>query len=274
MILQIQDVYQGKTIREVLLSFHLGKSTIYKLEEAGALFINGNPAKGADPLKAKDELLILFENIDEQTHEPIYEKIDVLYEDQDYLLVQKPQGLLTHSDGKEVSLSNYVAAYFASSSVIARACHRLDLETTGMILFSKHLLAHAIMTYLFENHKITKEYVALCHGKFDNPQGIINTLIGRNRHIDAQIISKTGKSATTEYRVLSFKKGVSRVSVKIKGGRRHQIRVHLASIHHPIVGDNLYGSTVQEPMKLHFEKIEFMHPFTGKPFTYYLPPSW
>ncbi|MDD4212338.1 MAG: RluA family pseudouridine synthase [Bacilli bacterium] len=274
MILQIQAAHQGKTIREVLLSFHLGKSTIYKLEEAGAIFINGSPAKGNDALKVKDELLILFENIDEQAHEPIYEKINILYEDQDYLLVQKPRGILTHSDGKEISLSNYVAAYFALSPIVARACHRLDFETTGMILFSKHLLAHAIMTNLFENHSITKEYVALCHGKFDNPQGIINAPIGRNRHNDAQIVSKTGKSAVTEYHVLSFEKGVSRVRVKIEGGRRHQIRVHLASIDHPIVGDTLYGSTANEPMKLHFEKIEFIHPFTGKLFTHYLPPSW
>ncbi|MFA7126947.1 MAG: RluA family pseudouridine synthase [Bacilli bacterium] len=230
MIFPIPSRHHLQSVREFLLFYHLGKSHIYQLEQANALYINGESVKTSDILKQGDELLILFENIDETTHEAKYFPLDILWEDRDYLLVNKPGNLLVHSDGKGISLSHYVAAHYHDAAIVTRCLHRLDVETTGMVLFSKHLLAHAAMAYAFEQQSIEKEYVALCEGKFNVLDGVIDQPIGRNRHDQSQIISKTGKSAHTEYHVVSYRLGVSRVKVKITGGRRHQIRVHLASL--------------------------------------------
>lgn len=275
MIFPIPSQFNNQSLRAFFTHHHLGRVSSYNLEQAKALFINGSQATLESILHTNDELLILFEAIDKPTHEAVHQPINIVYEDRDLVVVEKEAGILVHSDGNQgITLSNIVQAHYHETGIVTRCLHRLDLETTGMVLFSKHLLAHASFTHLFESHQMKKEYVCLCEGKFPSASGVINSPIGRNRHENAQIVSKTGKSALTFYCVESYNHSISRLRVEIEGGRRHQIRVHLSSIGHPIVGDTLYGAKHPAPLKLHFEKITFTHPFTGEVVSVYLPSSF
>lgn len=266
--------FNNKSIRDFFDYYHLSKKYQYKLEQAKSFFVK-DEAKLDTLLKTGDKLIVLFENIDKKTHEAVFKDINILYENNHFLLVEKTRDLLVHSDGSNKdNLSSYVEGYFYHREIYARALHRLDLETTGMIMFSKNLLSHSAFEYMFTNRLIKKEYLCLCTGKFNESKGEINKAIGKNRHNNTQVISKTGKEALTKYEVLSYKNGISKVKVEIIGGRRHQIRVHLSSIGHPIVGDDLYGSKKQSDLMLHFYKISFIDPFNKKEFSYQFLPPW
>ncbi|MDX9691617.1 MAG: RNA pseudouridine synthase, partial [Acholeplasmataceae bacterium] len=139
---------------------------------------------------------------------------------------------------------------------------------SGMIIFAKHFLAQSYFSYLFEAQEIKKYYVCVCRNPFDVQQGIIKSPIGKDRHTSKQIVSPTGKACETRYQVIESHEMESKVLVEIKGGRKHQIRVHMASINHPIVGDKLYGVNDYKRMLLHFKHVEFIHPRTMQSFIF------
>jgi 23S rRNA pseudouridine1911/1915/1917 synthase len=137
-----------------------------------------------------------------------------------------------------------------------------------MIIFAKHFLAQSYFSYLFEAQEIKKFYVCMCRNPFEKLEGVITSPIGKDRHTVKQIVSPTGKACETRYQVIEQVDQESRVLVEIKGGRKHQIRVHMASIDHPIVGDKLYGINDYQRMLLHFKHVEFIHPRTLQPFVF------
>ncbi len=271
----ISKEFHNFTIEEYLQAFNLGKTYRYKLQITNSIYLNNNLAHLKMKIYQGDNLVILFENIDKVSHEAVFKKINILYEDDHFLLVEKEENLLIHSDGtKKNSLSNYVQGYYSKTNIYPRALHRLDYPVTGFVLFSKHLLAHSALEALFSQHKINKEYTCLCFGKLGKNKGEISLPLSKSRHDKKQITTKTGKDAKTLYEVLSYDNNISRLKVNIIGGRKHQIRAHLASIGHPINGDELYGSPVKGPLMLAFTKIEFIHPFTKQLFSYTKKPSW
>ena len=208
--------------------------------------------------------------IKENKYIPWNKKINVLYEDDDLLIVYKPINMLVHPDGNSnETLVNAVSNYYKGKNIIFEHLHRLDFETSGMIIFSKNILAHSYMSNLWENHDVLKQYICLCHNHFSIPKGTINKKIASDRHSNKQIISQGGKDAKTIYKVLEEINNISKVNVQIEGGRRHQIRVHLSSIHHPIVGDKLYGiDDKSSRMMLQFYKVGFVHPRTFEYFKF------
>lgn len=265
------DKFSTKTIRELLEFYKLGKSNIYKLQQAKAISVNDQIEDVNYRLQKNDYLKIDIEKIDRQDGFVYAKDIDILYEDEDILLVNKKANILVHSDGVTLdTMASRVNYYYQQKkeTTIARPLHRLDFETTGILLFSKNLLVHTYLSSLFTSREVEKEYICLCKGRFLNSEGFIDSKIGRDRHQNKQRISKTGKDAYTEYEVIAAYRDYSRVRVKIKGGRTHQIRVHMAGINHPIKGDILYGDKPQDRLYLHFFKITFVHPRTLTPFTY------
>ncbi len=259
----------GKTVRDFLASFYLSKTNIYKLELHKAIFINEEIAKLHDILYENDQLDIDTLWIETDLVEPYQGDVELIYEDLDLAIFNKPYALLVHSDDNSVdSLNNRVNYYYQKKGYNhpVLPVHRIDYETSGIVCFAKHKLANSYLSHLFESHEIEKKYRCLVEGKMDQKAGIIDKPIGKDRHSNLQITTLTGKDAKTSYEVIEEFDDLTKLEVKIEGGRKHQIRVHLKSIMKPIVGDTLYRGMKNKRLMLHFYQIKFIHPRTKNEF--------
>lgn len=254
-------IEEEKTLEQYFKYFCLGKEKINFLIFGGFVKVNG------EIINSKEYVLTVNDKLSLELSVPnvdcFQKEIDVLYEDEYILVVNKRSGILVHPDGKDnKTLQNVVYNYLKQNkcNLYAYPVHRIDYDTTGIVVFAKDPLMLSFLCSEIEKHNLLKEYVCLCHNKFNILQGKIDKKIGKNRHKKGQIISNGGKESETYYQVI--KNGViSKVKVKITHGRRHQIRVHMSSINHPIVGDSIYGIGDNEKLKLHFKKVELYHPF-------------
>lgn len=264
--IKVNNNLKGKSIREILLFFHLAKEKIYAYSLDNAFMINDNLVNQFSRVEEGDVIKIkINENINVS---PIPSSLDVVYEDDYYLIVNKPRGLLVHSDGvsKEITLSNMVANYYKMKHIRreVRCNNRLDKETEGLVAFSKDPISHAYLNDLIENRKVEKKYYALCYNKFSKASGMIDLPIGRNKH-DAKkmIVFAKGKDALTEYKVLR-NKNISLVDITLHTGRTHQIRVHLSYLNHPLLGDRLYGKEDNYSLMLQSYKFSFYNMLENK----------
>ena len=252
-------------IRDYLLSFHLSKSKVYKLFLDKMVLVNDNYVKENYLLKENDKLtIILDEEIDFKPQEG---KLDILYEDSYYLIINKPRGLIIYEDSKDKinTLSNLVANYYKEKGLHlnVRFCHRLDKETTGVIVLCKDILCHSYMNYYIASHDIRREYHLLAQGSFNKKVGRINLPIGKDRHTNNKmVISKTGQEAITNYEVIKEFRGYTYLKAILETGRTHQIRLHFSYSGHPLLGDTLYGGNTHymKNLALHSYKISFYHP--------------
>ncbi len=266
MIIQIpvDSKFIGSNIRTLLSSFHVGKKTIYQYSSNHGLLINDKPVNSEYIIKANDKLSIVLSTLDRFIDaEP---NIDILYEDQDVVVVKKPRGLLTHNDGNDFNtLTDRVNAYFDSLGYHHEIlpAHRIDVDTLGMIVFAKHEIALADLSYQFENRLVKKIYHAKVDRKIFPKKGTIRKSIFWDRIQQKMVTSSKGLKAITHYKVIKENELYSLLEVEIETGRTHQIRVHLASLGFPIVGDELYGQTPGE-LELLFKKVEFIQPLTRK----------
>jgi 23S rRNA pseudouridine1911/1915/1917 synthase len=201
-------------------------------------------------------------------------KLDVLYEDDHMLIINKPAGMDTHptNETHHKTVANAVANYFQEKNIHSkvRHIHRLDKDTTGAILFAKHALAGAMLDRLLESRTIKRTYLALVEGKLKRNRGTINHPIGRDRHhATKRRVSPTGQHAVTHFERLTYdaSKDATLVKLQLDSGRTHQIRVHMSHIGHPLLGDQLYDGRKISFIKrqaLHAAKIQLPHPFTGE----------
>ncbi|TDF97627.1 RluA family pseudouridine synthase [Paenibacillus piri] len=206
---------------------------------------------------------------------PEWMPIDVLYEDDFCLVVNKPAGLKVHGDGStqgsgRTTLADAVAFHYESTGqrCKVRHIHRLDEDTTGPVLYAKHEWAQLAMDRAMREKRIGRSYVALVQGCPTAASGTIDAPIGKDRHHAARRrVSPTGDRAVTHYEVLEKLTGAALVRLKLDTGRTHQIRVHLSHIGHPICGDMLYGGAagIISRQALHGETLAFEHPLTGEP---------
>jgi len=260
---KVHPTFEGKNIRTWLSFYHLSKTNIYKLETFKKLTVNGVFYLFDHLLKTNDKIKIDFSEIHLSDTLPCEGEVDIVYEDDDLMVLNKPEHLLVHTDGiTNDTLTNRLKFHMDQKGYLypVMPVHRIDFETSGIVLYAKHLLAQSYLSSLFEKNDIKKTYVCLCQYPFKDKQGVIHKRIGADRHSNKQIISATGKDAKTIYKVLSTDQYQSRVEVEIIGGRKHQIRVHMASINHPIIGDKLYGKKTADRCMLHFKKAQFTHP--------------
>lgn len=260
--LKIKKEFNKYMLLDYLATFNCSLSYLNNLVNTKKIMVNNKVATtGKIVLTSGDNIVVEteYEEI------PLFKKeIRVLYEDDHVLVVNKESGILVHSDGNTNETLTNAAAYYLSKKqecTYVYPIHRLDYETTGIVVFAKNRLALSYLSVEIEKHNLEKEYVCLCYGKFDKENGEINKPIGKDRHSNKQIISKTGKESLTQYYVLSNEK-ISKVRVVIKHGRKHQIRVHFQSIGHELVGDKLYGRVTNDALKLHFKRVVFAHPYT------------
>lgn len=207
-----------------------------------------------------------------------YKNITVVFEDEYLLAASKPADLLVHGDGTgSLTLTDLVAEHLAAEGredVRPQAAQRLDVETTGLVLFSLDPATQPALDAEVAGRDMRKEYLAVVAGRFPWAQKAIDVPIGRDRH-DAKKMrvckEGQGKPASTLARKLAFKGGRTLLSVELLSGRRHQIRVHLASLGFPIVGDELYGGARADAARgefgllLHAFREELRHPATGEP---------
>lgn len=192
-----------------------------------------------------------------------FEPADIVYEDDLCLVANKPENLLVHSDGNGTdNLTARINGYLLSNGAKypAQPIHRIDFEAQGLVLFSKNPLLQAYFDRQMEDKKTVKEYIAVIEGNLAKKHIDINNPIGRNRHIaNAMIVTRTGKPSHTHLQQLKNKNGRSLVKATISTGRKHQIRVHLSSNGHPIVGDRLYGKQ-GEHLMLQSHHLKFKEP--------------
>ncbi len=208
--------------------------------------------------------------------------LQILYEDDDLAVVVKPCGMVVHpaAGNEDGTLVNALLFHLKNLSGIGGALrpgivHRLDKDTSGLLLVAKNDATHAALSDALKARTIHKTYRAVARGAFKEPTGVVEAPIGRSpKDRKKMAIVPDGRYARTEYRVLEPLRGATLVDVNLITGRTHQIRVHFASIGHPLLGDPLYGGKNQPPvgrLMLHARRIEFTHPTTGQPMVFEAP---
>ena len=269
----ISTEYNGQT----LLSFLKQKSyssqiiTHLKRTENGIL-LNGEWGRVRDILQAGDELTIqLTEEDSSDNIMPVKLPLDIVYEDEDILVVNKAANTPIHpSQGNyDNTLANAVAYYYQqkNETFTYRCINRLDRDTTGLLIIAKHMYSASLLSEMVANHEIHREYLAIATGEVPET-GTIIAPIGRvdgstiERHVDEM----QGDYACTHYKSLAYNNGFSLVSLKLETGRTHQIRVHMKHIGHPLPGDFLYNAdySVIKRQALHSHRLVFKHPITGE----------
>jgi 23S rRNA pseudouridine1911/1915/1917 synthase len=252
----------------------LSRSFIQKLTRDGHVTLNDKPARAGVRLKEGDLLAVTIPPPEPAKLEAENIPIDIIYEDDDLLVVDKPAGMTTHpAPGNPVhTLVNAVLSHLPAlpeSDNPARPgiVHRLDKDTSGLILIAKTREALANLSAQFKSRGVKKAYVTLVKGKLTPQSGIIDAPIGRDRaHRQKMDITDSGRPARTAYTVLRYYDGYTLVEARPETGRTHQIRVHFASVGHPVIGDATYGtrSELVGRQFLHAQRLSFKLPSTGK----------
>lgn len=258
----------------------LSRSFIQQLIKNGEVLINGKPCKSNYKAKPNDMIIIEFEEAKEL--EVIAENIPltIVYEDHDVVIVNKPKNMVVHpAPGHEHGTLVNALLYHCKDSLSSingvirpGIVHRIDRNTTGILVVCKNDNAHKSLAEQLKEHSITRKYHAICYGTFKEPEGTVNAPIGRHP-VDRKkmaINHKNGREAITHYKVLAtLKDNYSYIECTLETGRTHQIRVHMASIGHPLLGDDVYGLRNQkikglDGQTLHAKVLGFVHPSTNE----------
>lgn len=267
-VTEVLNVNGELKIRDYLKN-RLGFSTsiIGKVKYDGVL-LNGVPVHMRAPVKNGDRIEILFPEEQGSDIKPVDIPIDVLYEDEYILVVNKPQNMPIHpSKGNSLpTLANAVAAYI-NGPFVYRVITRLDRDTSGIVLIAKDRLTAARLSTAMKNREINKYYHALVVGVPSEPVGVIDAPIDRERDGEMRrIVTPLGKDSITEYKLIKSFGELSLLECHPITGRTHQIRVHLAHIGHPLYADFLYGERIPDKTYLlHCSRLMLTHPYTNEP---------
>lgn len=270
LILIIDQNYHHRTILDIFHDLHLSRKTIHLLKQNKQYRLNGVYVDSQSQVKIHDQLSIkaFDQGID---FIPQSYPLDIIYEDDILCIVNKPSHTIIYPENKEGknTLCNYVAGYYQQSqqNYPVRFLHRLDQDTTGLVMFCKCQLLQPYFDEMISAKKIKKYYLACIEGQLAHSPLTICKSIGNDRHHKQKmVISSSGKSAITHVCTLQKNKSYSLVKCRIETGRKHQIRVHLSTIGHPLLGDKLYGhqSRYISRVALHAWRLQFIHPLTNK----------
>lgn len=255
----------------------LSRSMIQKLIEDGEILVNGQTKKISYKVHNGDEIEINIPEPKETNIKPQNIPVEVIYEDSDIIVVNKPKGMVVHpaNGNPDGTLVNAILALCKDNlsgiggEIRPGIVHRLDKDTSGLLIIAKNDLAHKNISEQIKNRQVKKIYIALVKGNVAEDEATIDMPIGRStKDRKKMAVRKDGKTAITHFKVLKRYNKYTLLEIKIDTGRTHQIRVHMAEIGHPVVGDMVYSSGKNEfgieGQMLHAKSLDFKHPVTGK----------
>ena len=256
----------------------ISRAMVQKMLEDGKILVNGKVPKSSYKLVVGDVVQIekvIPKEVNIKPDEDI--PLDIIYEDDDILVINKQKGLVVHpgNGNPDGTLVNAIMAKCKESlsgiggEIRPGIVHRIDKDTSGLLIVAKNDTAHINMSEQIKNHEVTKTYIALVRGVIKENNATINMPIGRSTKDRVKMaVSKTGKNAVTHFKVLDRFKAYTLIEVNIETGRTHQIRVHMSEIGYPLVGDGVYSNGKNpfgvEGQMLHSMRLEFKHPISGK----------
>lgn len=279
----IDHTSSGLTIRSYLSGLRYSSQNLIQLKkQENSILVNGIGRYLKYPLQSGDLLTVhIQETAFSEKILPIELPLDIIYEDDDLMVINKPAGMPIHPsmNNYDNSLANGLAWYFAKQDkpFIFRCINRLDRDTSGLTIVAKHMVSAGILSSMVAGREIHREYQAIVKGMVSPAQGTIKAPIARK---EGSVLERTvdwekGESAITHYHVLESKNGYSLLSLNLETGRTHQIRVHMKYLGYPLIGDYLYypDMSLISRQALHSHRISFVHPITGAPmeFTAELP---
>ena len=279
---KIQRNQVGQTIEKFLKLQGFSSANITALKKMpNNTLLNGEWVHMTERLKESDDLIInITEDISSEKIPPIKLPLDIVYEDEDIIVINKPAHMPIHPslNHYENSLANALAYYYEveqNKPFIFRCCNRLDKDTSGLTVIAKHMLSASILSKAVRERQFNRWYLAIVRGTLPQTKGIIDAPISR---VDDSIITRTvdfekGEKAITHYEVVAQNAGYSLLKIKLETGRTHQIRVHFKYIGYPLIGDYLYNPDMQKMTRqaLHSSEIAFTHPITGEPMHFSAP---
>ena len=255
----------------------LSRSNIQKLIDSGDILVNNSIKKMSYKVQEGDVIHINVPEAREANIKPENIPIDIIYQDNDIIVVNKPKGLVVHpADGNpDGTLVNAIMAICKDGlsgiggELRPGIVHRLDKDTSGLLIVAKNDKAHRLMSEQIKNREVRKIYIALVKGVVSENEATIDMPIGRStKDRKKMAVRKDGKEAVTHFKVLKRYPNYTLLEVKIDTGRTHQIRVHMAEIGHPVVGDEVYSNGKNEfnvhGQMLHSTYLDFVHPATGE----------
>lgn len=259
---------------------NLSREYIQKLIDEGYVLVNGKEVtKCSYKIALNDEIIVTFKETEDLNVEPQDIPLDIVYEDKDVIVINKPQGMVVHPapgnyKNTLVNALLYHCKDLSSINGVKRPgiVHRIDKDTSGLLMVAKNDYAHNFLAEQLKDKTASRTYVALVHGIVHVKKGIINAPIGRDPKSRVKMaVVKNGKEAITEFTVLKYYKDFTLIECKLKTGRTHQIRVHMDYIGYPLVGDPLYGRRKLKygnKQYLHAKELSFIHPTTKERVTF------
>lgn len=274
----IDNEYQNTRLDKLLsiLMTDMSRSSLQRLIREEAVTVNGKSEKANYKLKAGQKVEVKIPEVRDSEIYPENIPLDILYEDNDILIVNKPKNMVVHPSAGHTTgtLVNAVMYHCKESlsgingEIRPGIVHRIDKDTTGSLIICKNDESHTDIAEQIKEHSVKRIYRGIVAGNVKNEQGSITGDIGRH-HNDRKkmaVVTKNGKQATTHYKVLERLKGATYMEFELETGRTHQIRVHMASIGHPLLGDTVYGSKTNphhlNGQTLHAMTIGLIHPKT------------
>lgn len=264
------DVFLSKTLKDSTRSY------IQKIIENGGVTVNETKKKSSYKLKLNDCIILDFPEVKKLDVQAENIPIDIVYEDSDVIVVNKPSGMVVHpasgiNSGTLVNALLYHCKDLSGINGVARPgiVHRIDKDTSGVLVIAKNDLAHNKLSKQLKEHTMTRLYLALVEGIIKDDQGTVDAPLARHKTERIKIaVTEGGRNAVTHYKVIERFKNATLLLCRLDTGRTHQIRVHLAYIKHPVMGDPVYGYKKQRfntnGQLLHAKVLGFIHPTTGK----------
>lgn len=279
-VFQITEEMENERIDKCISAFidSLSRSFLQKMIKDERVLVNGSPVKASYCVKDGDEIQFELPEAVEPDIEPENIPLDILYEDADVIIINKPKGMVVHPAAGHYSGTLVNALMYHCGNDLSGIngvmrpgiVHRIDMNTTGSLIVCKNDRAHNCIAAQLKEHSVNRKYHAICYGELKENEGVIDKPIGRHptERKKMAINEKNGKQAITHYRVLKRFHGYSYIECRLETGRTHQIRVHMASIGHPLLGDDVYSNR-KCPLHLtgqtlHAKTLGFMHPSTGE----------